>query len=472
MTAEKIAQKIKNADEKAINKLLKRAQEIESRGLSNEDIILQLVADEYETGYKTPKRVHAGMYDKMNHMCRCYMDRTARLALYYDFVPDVETLKNVLVCLMEKVPVFRSEFWDNHIVPCWIVRDYKIEDVFTVEESDNLRQSVYDHSIQSVDVTNNVQIKITLYIKDGKCALAFRWNHMLFDGGGFKQLIKDITTNYNRFRAGETDKITFRTGTRKYSRVYDDMEHGKQAKKKFKKTFAKDKKAIPYTEKRDGDKIFITEKTMSGDVLRTMMQVGKECGGTVNDVFCAAYLRACYRLIGCEKNESMSVSCAMDLRRYIKDLDSIGYTNHTNFMPCTVSSMGQTIRDTITELSKNTKALKADEFNGLYGLPLLNFAYCTMIYLQAEPTVKSFYYNPNLQITNIGYLGGENYMFEGHDLADAYISASAKYKPTSAICFFSVADKFMFTQPLKGNEEDRKVSQKLLDLIEEELLSL
>ena len=74
MTAEKIAQKIKNANEKAIKKLLLRAQEIERRGLSNEDIILQLVADEYESGYKTPKFFNAGMYDKMNYMCRCYME--------------------------------------------------------------------------------------------------------------------------------------------------------------------------------------------------------------------------------------------------------------------------------------------------------------------------------------------------------------------------------------------------------------
>ena len=472
MTAEKIAQKIKNADEKAIKKLLLRAQEIERRGLSNEDIILQLVADEYENGYKTPKFFNAGMYDKMNYMCRCYMDRTARIALYYDFVPDVDILRNVLVCLLEKAPIFHCEFWDNHFAPCWLVRDYHIDDLFTVEESDDLKQSVYDHSIQSYDDKCNVQMKITLFIKDGKCALAFRWNHMIFDGGGFKQLIKDITTNYNRFIAGETDKITFRTGSRKYSRVYDEMEHGNQARMKFKKTFAKDKKAIRYTEDRADDKVFITEKTMSGDVLRNMIKVGKECGGTVNDVFCAAYLRASYRLIGCDKNESMTVSSALDLRRYIKNPDRIGYTNHTNFMPCTVSKMGDSIRDTITELSKNTKALKADEFNGLYGLPMLNFAYCSMIYLQAEPAVKSFYYNANLQLTNIGYLGGESYTFDGHDLADAYISASAKYKPTTAICFFTVADKIVFTQPLRGNEEDRKISQKLLDLIEDELLSL
>lgn len=469
MTKEKISEKIKSADAKTVNKFMARAKELRKRGLTDENIILQLIADEFESGYKMPKYIGAGMYDKMNHMCRCYMDRTARVALYYDYVPDIEALRKALICLVEKAPIFHSRFWDNHIVPCWVVEDYNIDDIFTVKESDDIRKDVYDYCVQTVDVTENVQIKIALFIKDGKSALAFRWNHMVFDGGGFKQLIKDITENYHRFRKGETDKITFRTGTRKYNRVYQDMEHGKEAKKKYQKVFVKDKKAIPYTPKTAEDKIFFTEKSVTSEVLSKMLALGKECGGTLNDVFVSAYLRACYRLINCDKNEGMTISCALDLRRYIKDIDSIGYTNHTNFMPCSVSKMGDSIRDTVTELAKNTKALKADEFNGLYGLPLLNIGYCTMIYLQAEIVVKANYYNANLQVSNIGFVGGESYSFDGHDVADCFIGTSAKYKPTSAIAVYSVADKLVFTQALKGNEEDKKISNKLLDLIEEEL---
>ena len=469
---EKIAEKIKLKDSKTIDRLLKRAEEIRKRGLSDEDIILQLVADEYDTGYKTPKILGAGMYDKMNHMCRSYMDRTVRFTLCYDYIPDVETLRKVIVCLFEKSPIMHSRFWDNHIVPCWIVSDYHIDDVFQVVETDDMEKSIYDYSVKSVDVKSNVQIKIVLFVQGDKSALLFWWNHMVFDGGGFKQLVKDITENYNRFRKGEKDKITFRTGTRRYDRVYEDMEHGMQAKLKFKKSFARDKKKLPYTKKSKDDKVYIVSRSVSGDVLKNIFAAGKECGGTLNDVFASAYLRACYRLIGCDKNESMLVSCAMDLRRYIKDIDTIGYTNHTNFMPCIVSKMGEGMRDTIKELAENTKALKADEFNGLHGLPLLNVGYSTMIYLQAELVVKAFYYNANMQLTNIGFIGGEKYQLDGHDVSDAFLAASAKHKPTSAVCVYTVGDKMVFTQPLIGNDEDRKVSEKLFDYIEEELRSL
>ena len=45
---DKISGKIKTSDSKIINKLLLRAEKIRSRGLNDEDIIAQLVADEYE----------------------------------------------------------------------------------------------------------------------------------------------------------------------------------------------------------------------------------------------------------------------------------------------------------------------------------------------------------------------------------------------------------------------------------------
>lgn len=472
MMKDKIAAKIKSEDNKVLKYLLERAEAIEKRGLNDENIVLQLITDEYERGYKEPKLLGAGMYDKMNHMCRSYMDRTVRFAFYYDDIPDIETLKKVIICLFEKAPIFHSRFWDNHIVPCWIVSEYHIDDAFQVVETDDIDKSVYDFSVQSVDVKENVQLKVTLFTKDGKSALAFRWNHMVLDGGGFKQMIKDITDNYHRFRKGETDKLTFRTGTRRYDRVYEDMEHGAQAKKKYKKTFVKDKKALPYTKKTKEDEIFLIKRTLPYDVLMKMKEAGRECGGTLNDVFVSAYLRACYRLIECDKNDSVTISCAMDLRRYIKDVDSIGYTNHTNFMPCTVSKMGDNIRDTIKELATNTKALKADEFNGLHGLPLLNIGYSTMIYLQAELVVKAAYYNANLQVTNMGFIGGERYQFDGHDVVDVFLGGSAKYKPTSAVCVYTVADKLVYTQPLKGNAKDKEVSEKLFDYIEEELRSI
>ena len=144
MIREQIEKRLPGADNRTVRRFAKRAEELRRRGLQDDGIILQLIADEYESGYKEPKLIWAGMYDKMNHMCRCYMDRTVRFALHYDYIPDVEALKKVIVCLFEKSPIFHSRFCDNHIVPCWIIEDYSIDDVFTVIESADIEKDFYD----------------------------------------------------------------------------------------------------------------------------------------------------------------------------------------------------------------------------------------------------------------------------------------------------------------------------------------
>ena len=118
----------------------------------------------------------------------------------------------------------------------------------------------------------------------------------------------------------------------------------------------------------------------------------KEIGATANDVLSASYIDATYKMLGCD-DKSLTLSCAVDLRRYIKDPNRIGYTNQTTFMPCTVSKRGATVFDTLKEVAECNKKSKNDEFLGLYGLPLINYAFTQLVYIQAEMMVKMFYNN-------------------------------------------------------------------------------
>ena len=115
MIREQIEKRLSGADTRTVRRFVKRAEELRRRGLQDDGIILQLIADEYESGYKEPKLIWAGMYDKMNHMCRCYMDRTVRFALYYDYIPDIEALKKVVICLFEKSPIFLKIYSSGEI---------------------------------------------------------------------------------------------------------------------------------------------------------------------------------------------------------------------------------------------------------------------------------------------------------------------------------------------------------------------
>ena len=54
-----------------------------------------LIKKEIKENYIVPKKLKSEMYDKVNLMCRNYMDRMARFEVDYDFIIDEEKFKNV-----------------------------------------------------------------------------------------------------------------------------------------------------------------------------------------------------------------------------------------------------------------------------------------------------------------------------------------------------------------------------------------
>ena len=84
----------------------KRANQLKSRGLNDENLIASLIEKEFRENFVVPKKLKSEMYDKVNYMCRRYMDRIARFELDYDFIPDIDALKYALICAFEAAPVF------------------------------------------------------------------------------------------------------------------------------------------------------------------------------------------------------------------------------------------------------------------------------------------------------------------------------------------------------------------------------
>ena len=118
----------------------------------------------------------------------------------------------------------------------------------------------------------------------------------------------------------------------------------------------------------------------------------------------ASYIDAFAKISGVSENEKISVSCAVDLRRHMKSTENIGYTNHVSFAHCLLEKRGKDVRETLGFVSDRMKEIKEDEFMGLHGLPLLNIAYKTMIYFQAEKVVGLFYNNPVFSVSNVGVI--------------------------------------------------------------------
>lgn len=417
------------------------------------------------------RKLKAEMYDKVNFMCRCYMDRIARFRLDYDFVPDEAAFKKALTALYEASPVFHSRFVNNPINPYWLVCEYKIEDSLTFEETDDIEKSSYDFLVRGIDIKDNTQMKIAVFHKDGRCALCFRWNHMLTDGGGFKQLARDLFRAYDEIISNGSCKENFLTGSRAYTEVYADFDKDKKKKAKAQilGNSAHEKKTLPFSKKSGNEKNILILKRISADAFTRAAAKGKALGATANDVLVAAYIRSAYKLIGCDEKEKMSVSCAVDLRRHMKNPDRIGYTNHTTFMPCTIDSMGDTMAETVKAVAECNRKNKEDPYLGLHGLPLLNFAYKAMTYLQAEPTVKLFYANANLALSNVGKVDKRLFSLGGNEPTDAFVAGGAKVKPCAAVNALTLDGRLTLSMTIQGTEKDKAMVERFFDEMEEEL---
>lgn len=449
-----------------------RIQELRSRGLADENVIYDLIVDEVESNRRRPKILKAEMYDKMNYMCRCYMDVTPRIRLDYDFVPNISALKTAIICFLEKAPVFHSRFIDNHVVPYWRVCSYNIDEVLTVKDVENIEESADEFMTKNIDITGNVQIKFGVFISNGKCAICANWNHQCADGGDMKHILADIIMNYNAYSESATSPLAYHTGTRSYSVVYDGFSAGdkRKAKTLFANVSTHDKHTLPFTNAADGLKTHIVRCEIEDEILRSAKAVCKAVGATVNDALSAAYISAFYRYSGC--TDGVGINCAVDLRRYIADIDKTGYTNHTTFMPCSVAGKHDSMKEMLIEVTGSTKKAKRDPFMRLHGLPLLNIGYNCMIYAQAELIIKAFYNNANLSVSNMGKLDADTLSLNGRRPNYALMAGAAKNKPCALMSAITLGDTMTTTICIKGNDEDKKIVADFLALFKEEFTRL
>ena len=80
------------------------ALSLKRKGLTDEKVIKDLIAFKEQNPHILKKQLPCEMYDKINLMCRKYMDRLARFEVDYDFLVDEVAFKNVAVCALESAP--------------------------------------------------------------------------------------------------------------------------------------------------------------------------------------------------------------------------------------------------------------------------------------------------------------------------------------------------------------------------------
>lgn len=417
-----------------------------------------------------PNTIKAEMWDRMQFLFRNYYDRMVHAKLVYEGSFDMTALKNAVLYMIEKAPVLHSSFNTTVIEPYWKKEDYVIDDIVSYEKVQNADEESDAWLLGVIPYDNNVQIKITVFEDEMHSVLAMRVNHMCMDGGDAKYFLATLCENYASIKARNYSALKMKDGSRSYDQVYSKLEGEelKSARNLYKNiSKSEDKVYFPWSESTAEDKNQIVKRTIDEQTFTTLKSVAKKMGITVNDAIMACVFRSLYELCSLKDEDSLTVSCAIDLRKHIVEggLQG-GLTNHTAWMAVRTLEKGATLQDTVVNVIRSTKGFKRDKFMGLYSLPLLKLAYTILPHDVAEMAIKIGYDNPLIAVSNIGILDDKKLAFDGLKLVGGFMSGAVKYKPFFLMSITTMLGKVTLSTAIRGNAKDIEVANHYFDLVE------
>lgn len=413
--------------------------------------------------------IKAEMWDRMQFLFRNYYDRMVHAKLVYEGSFNMSALKNAMLYMVEKAPVLHSSFNTTVIEPYWKKEDYVIDDIVSCERVADASAAADEWLLGVIPYDNNVQIKLAVFEDDKHSVLALRVNHMCMDGGDLKYFLATLCENYTNIELGNYAALKMKDGSRSYDQVYSKLEGEelKSAKNLYKNiSKSEDKVYFPWSESSSEDVNKIVRRELDEQTFATLKTVAKKMGVTINDAIMACVFRALYELCGLKDEDSLTVSCAIDLRKHIVEggLNG-GLTNHTAWMAVRTMSKGDSLQDTIVNVIRSTKGFKRDKFMGLYSLPLLKLAYTILPHDVAEMAIKIGYDNPLIAVSNIGLLDDKRLTPSGLRLVDGFMSGAVKYKPFFLMSITTLLNRVTLSTAIRGNQRDVDIANKYFDLV-------
>lgn len=420
--------------------------------------------------------IKAEMWDRMQFLFRNYYDRMVHTKLVYEGSFDMPTLKNAVLYMVEKAPVLHSSFNTNVIEPYWKREDYVIDDIVSYQRVHNADEIADEWLLGVIPYDNNVQIKIAVFEDDVHSVLAMRVNHMCMDGGDVKYFLATLCENYANIKARNFSALKMKDGSRSYDQVYSKLEGEdlKSAKNLYKNiSKSEDKVYFPWSDSVSEDTNRIVRRVVDEQSFLALKSIAKKMGMTVNDALMAVVFRTLYELCGLKDDDSLTVSCAIDLRKHIVEggLNG-GLTNHTAWMAVRTLSKGESLQDTLVNVIRSTKGFKRDKFMGLYSLPLLKLAYTILPHDIAEMAIKIGYDNPLIAVSNIGVLDDKKLTFDGLKLVDGFMSGAVKYKPFFLMSVTTLNNRMTLSTAIRGNQKDLEIANRYFDLLMSNLAQL
>mgnify|MGYP002410034939 FL=1 len=393
-----------------------------------------------------------------------------RVSLWYDGLIQLDILKKALGHVTDKNPILHSAFRDHAMNPYWEIRSYSIDDMLTAYETNDPEQAKQQFFRQVIPVESNVQYRIAVINHDGKSLLCLMINHMCTDGRGVQTLLKQIAATYSKIHEN-LPVPEIKSGSRAYAKIYTGFGLRNRLAARFllkNITRLKEKRTFAYTpEDQSDDLLMVTAKWTAGESaaikeFAKIKHTANKTGATVNDVLLAFYTHALYQTCNFPKEKPLTITCMVDNRRYIKETEATGLTNHVGLMQVRMVRCGSTVGETLAEIVKVTTLEKKKRFFGLSGIPLIRLGYHLPFFL-VKPGTSLWFLNPVIGFSNMGVIHEELFHLAGLNVVEGMFVGPQQYKPYLTVYIHMMCDALYFTTAVQGNEQDRQKIMQLFD---------
>lgn len=394
-------------------------------------------------------RYPAVISDQMQFFFQRDTDSQIRGVVSFSTRIDAELMRRAIRLSLLTVPLLGCRFVEADRHPFWEAVDYADDTLFILREAENIEDDINKFLVQKIDFLSGPQIRTGIF-RSGADRLCIVMNHMVADAASFKQYMYLLARIYSKLKK---DQQYLPPGHADYGRGLEQVlkqlkpaDILKLLRLGFKRTdFSGDTYFYPAENNRTGN-LLIKTKGIPPERFIAIKEFGKGNRATINDVLLTAFYKALFNTLLFEAGKALKVAITVDLRCYLPDKKENEICNLKSFIPVNMEyNPGESFRDTLVKVRDRMNFIKSN-YPGLgVGLLPLVVLFRTLPYSVIKRNFGKLYKPPPIEFTNLGIIDSTKLIFEGTDVADAFITGSIRYAP-----YFSMSAS-SFNQTLTFN---------------------
>lgn len=417
-------------------------------------------------------RYQAELWDQMQFFFKEYNDHQIHGVIYFEDQLDRECLKKAVLLSMDRVPILKSRYVEGKMRPHWERIDAWNDEVATFEDSDDIEIEIMRFLVNKTNEFQGPQLMIKVVRGSTRDTLCIVMNHMVCDGGGFKEYLYLLSSIYTNLKMDPDYLPGYETNrSRSLRQVYRRIHLADRLKILFTPNhMAKHSSGLhfPLSGATDISPFILTHK-LSSNRFQVLKEYGRKFNVTINDILLAAYLRALYRVMDIPSGKSLALPCMIDLRRFLRDGKAVGICNLTSSIICDIGpDIGGSFAETVMKVKYDMDQKKRN-FPGLNGLDLLRIIFKLLPYSKVKKLVRQKFINPFIAMSNIGIIDKTRLLFDHLPVRDAFITGSIKYPPYFQLALTGFNDSISFTISQYGSAKDRERIGNFFKVLDEEL---